>query len=148
MRELTPEEFKYNQLYHTMLAHLAESKRLSSMAFDHTHPVDEYEIIGQNAASLDLGITIRIQYDYDERYDCILYSLPLGTTSASLQIGTDRTLQLYNGAAIAVQQMQSLPHLGIVCSSGDERILTLTGTLTSNGFIEMTGWALSRGIER
>jgi hypothetical protein len=148
-RNDTDADQRYDALYKAALDQRIELSRLSRMAFSYTHPVDEYEIIGSNASGLPgPGLVIRADTDYDERIECILYSLPLGTTSATLQFGTDRTILLYDGAAIAVQQSLVLPHLGLIIGSGDERYLTLTGALTTNGYIDLMGWALSRGNER
>lgn len=146
-RVLTADE-QYDQMYKLHLERTLETQRISRMAFNYAHPVDEYEIVGTNASTLPLGIPIRTQYDSDERYESILVSLPLGTTAAQLNIGTDRQIQLYNGAAITVQQPLILPHLGIVASSGDERYLVISGAGTTQGFISLMGWSLSRGIER
>jgi hypothetical protein len=148
-RNDTVEDQKYNALYKLMLDHRLEAQRIARMAFSYTHPVDEYETIGTNASTLPApGLVIRSDTDYDERIESILISLPLGTTSANLLIGTDRVYPLYSGAAITVQQPLILPHLGIIIGSGDERYLQLAGALTTNGFVELMGYALTRGYER
>jgi hypothetical protein len=147
-RHVLTEDEKYDQMYKLHLNRTMEMQRLSRMAFNYAHPVDEYEIIGTNASTLAVGIPIRMQYDTDERYESILISLPLGTTSAQLNIGSDRQIQLYNGPAITAQQPLVLPHLGIVASSGDARYLIIGGVGTTNGFISLMGWSLSRGVER
>lgn len=147
-RIMLTEDEKYNFLVKQLLDIRLEAQRQSRMAFDYAHPVDEYEVIGVNASTLDLGLPIRTQYDYDERYESITYSLPLGTTAATLQIGTDRTFQLYSGPAITVQQPIVLENQGIIASSGDERYLFITGAGTTNGYINLAGWAMNRGIDR
>lgn len=138
---LSNEEWK-DQLFHLMLSQEQYLKRLTEMAYDYKNPVDEYMPIGAGAA------TVNIQPDYDklEMYECIAYSLPLGTTSATLSFGnsSDRTIQLYSGAAIAVQQPQTLPFLRILSGPNDKRVLTIVGATTTQGYIGLMGHCFER----
>lgn len=117
-------------------------KRLTEMAYNYKNPVDEYQVIGAG------GVSVTIQPDYDqlEMYEAIAYSLPLGTTTATLSFGnsSDRVIQLYSGAALTVQQPQVLPYLRILAGPNDKRVLTLTGATTTQGYIGLMGHCFER----
>ena len=123
-------------------------KRIREMAYDYKNPVDEWAVIGTNASALPNGITINTDYDQTVRYSAILYSLPLGTTSATLSIGTDRVIQLYSGTPLAVQQPVILPHLNMLAVANDKRNLTLAGALTTTGYISLMGHCFEREGDR
>ena len=117
-------------------------KMLMDKAFDFTHPFDEYAPQGNPGPQQSL--TVQSDYDMPERIDSILVVIPVGATNALLQLG-QRTLQLYTGAALAAPLVQSLYAKGIILNSDDPRILTFVGTITSQGYLGLTGFALTRG---
>lgn len=126
-----------------MLSIQQELKRANRQLFDKSNPVDEFVEIAATAAN---GVTtITTDYDSTEIYESILYCLPLGTTSAVMQFGTTRSIPLYSGAAIAVQQPVILPNLGIIVAGGDRRTLTVVGA-TNNGYIGFVGHLLGREL--
>lgn len=116
-------------------------KRISRQLFNYSHPVDEYQKFSSSSQS---PVTIPVDYDLTVLYESALYSLPLGCTSAVLTIGTNRSITLYSGAAITVQQAQILPHLRMVAEPGDKRLLTVAGALTTEGYIGLMGHAYER----
>jgi hypothetical protein len=121
-----------------------EMTRLRRQAFNYANPVDDYEAIGVGAAS----VTIRTEFDISVLYESLMFSLPVGVTSATLQIGTNRAIQLYSGAAIVNQQLQVLPYLRMTAVPNDRRTLTLTGAGTTQGYIGLMGHALEREGDR
>lgn len=143
---LLSEDERYNALFNLMLSQHMYTKRLRRMAFNYSNPVDEYAPIGQTLDNNPVNIVP--DYGTTVIYQTILYSLPIGTTSAVLRIGATRNIQLYNGAATTVQQALTLPHLTIIATANDERILTLAGAGTSDGYINLLGYAFDReGLE-
>ena len=110
--------------------------------FDYSHPADEYA--PQGTASIFSTITIQPDYDMPVRYEHITVIVPVGATSAQLQLG-QRTLVLYSGPALATPLVIALPYTGIILNSDDPRILTFTGTLTTQGYVGMSGFAITRG---
>jgi hypothetical protein len=139
---LTADKFQ-DSLFKLMLDHKLETARIARQAFNFAHPVDEYEVVGQNASTLVNGVQIRRDTGWQQRYQSILYSLGLGVTSAVLVIG-QTTLQLYNGAAIAVQQPVCLNGLGILSGPDDKLALIVGGAATTDGFIKLMGYAFKR----
>jgi len=139
---LSEDEYK-DSLFKLMMDQHLELQRISRQVFNAAHPVDEYEVIGQNASTLANGISIRRDTGWQQRYECIMYSLGLGIISATLALG-ESTMQLYNGPAITTQQTVVLPHLGILSGPGDKAQLTITGVGTSDGFIKLMGYAFMR----
>lgn len=139
---LISEDEKYDALFKLTLSQHNYAKRLQRMAFNYSNPVDEYQMIGQ--ALDDNPVNITPDYGTTEIYRAILFSLPIGTTSAVLQIGSTRKIQLYNGAATTVQNAQILQDLVIVANPSDDRTLTLAGAGTSDGYINLMGWAYDR----
>ena len=131
---------QYAQLYALMLSHEQYSKRLYRAAFDFSNPVDEFQIIGQNASA----VTLVADYGMTEIYESILFSLPLGCTGATLSIGSNRAIPLYSGPALTVQQPVTLMGLSIIAVADDRRELDLTGALTTNGYIGLMGHAFGR----
>lgn len=139
---LIAEDEKYDQLFRLMLSQHEYVKRMHRAAFDFSNPVDEYQFIGQ--ALNDNPVNIIPDYGSTEIYETIVYSLPIGTTSAVLRIGSQRNIQLYNGAATTVQQIQVIQGLVLVAVANDERILTLAGAGTTDGYINLMGHAFDR----
>lgn len=120
---------------------------LSDQAFNYSHPVDEYAPQGMPSPASGAGLlTITVQPDYDmpERIETILVIIPVGATSALLQLG-QRTMQLYSGVALTVPSVINMHVSGVILNSDDPRVLTLTGATTSAGFVQLCGWALTRG---
>jgi len=141
---LSEDEYK-DSLFKLMMDQHLELQRISRQVFNAAHPVDEYEVIGQNTAAAygANGLQIRRDTGWEQRYECIIYSLGLGTTSATLLVG-QQTRQLYNGPALTTQQVTVLPHLGILSGPDDKFALVITGAGTSDGFIELMGYAFKR----
>lgn len=134
-----------DHLLKLMLAVQLELKRANRQLYDHSNPVDEFEIIGAGAQG---GITtIKNDYDSPVIYESILYVLPAGTTSAILQIGSNRSIPLYIGTAITVQQPVILPHLCIEAVGDDRRTLIVVGA-TNNGYIGLMGHAFARELDK
>lgn len=134
--ELTPEDIN-----RVLSLEAARYQRLShDMAFDSSHPVDEYAPIGNPGAIS----TLNVQPDYDmpELIQHVTYILPVGTTAATLQLGP-RYLKLYSGTALTVPIVTSL-HTGLVLNSDDPRQLSLTGA-TDQPYLGLQGFALTRG---
>lgn len=139
---LSADEYK-DTLFKMFLDHKLELQRVNRQLFNYANPIDEYEVIGQNASTLANGIQIRRDTGWQQRYECIMYSLGLGVTSATLVIG-ESTLQLYNGPAVTTQQTVVLPHLGILSGPGDKSALLIGGVGTSDGYIKLMGYAFRR----
>jgi hypothetical protein len=117
-------------------------RSLDDRAFDYSHPVDEYAPQGSPGAVQSL--TVQPDYDMPERITTIMVIIPVGATGASLQLG-QRTWQLYSGAALTTPAILPMPVHGVILNSDDPRILTLTGTITSQPYVGLTGFALTRG---
>jgi hypothetical protein len=117
-------------------------KMLSDKGFDYTHPVDEYA--PQGIPGPIQSLTIQADYDMPERIETILVVVPVGTTSALLQLG-QRSMQLYSGAALVSPLVIAMPVHGLIVNSDDPRILTFTGAVTSQPYLGLTGYALTRG---
>lgn len=111
--------------------------RLSRIAFDHTHPVDQYQ--WSSGAPAINPVTIQPTYEMPERIDHITFSLPPGTTSALLQLG-DRVIPLYGGTALTTQLTSTLQVGGIVLNRSDLRTLTLN-PLAGPFYIGLAGFA-------
>jgi hypothetical protein len=120
-------------------------KMIRDQAFDYTHPVDEYAPQGGNQVIPANGIiTVQSDYDMPEKIESVLVIVPVGATSAALQLG-QRLLTLYAGAALTAPLLWTVPYAGIILNSDDPRILTMTGGLTSPPYLGLTGYALTRG---
>lgn len=115
---------------------------LADKGFDYTHPVDEYA--PQGTPGPVQSLTIQSDYDMPERIETILVVIPVGATSALLQLG-QRSIQYYSGAALTTPLVVSNHVSGIIINSDDPRILTFTGTITSQPYLGLTGYALTRG---
>jgi hypothetical protein len=117
-------------------------RMLADKGFDFTHPVDEYGPQGTPGA---IGsITLQPDYDMPERIESFIVVVPVGATSALMQLG-QRSLQLYAGAALAAPLVIVAPCHGIIINSDDPRNVVFTGTITSQGYFGLTGYALTRG---
>lgn len=138
---LSEDEYK-EQMFKMRLDEIQALKRISRMLYDHSNPVDEYVTIPALAQTNPL--TIPPDYDRLEMYTSMLYCLPLGITAASLNIGTSRTIQLYNGAANATQDAVFLNGLTILAGPDEKRTLTLTGAATSQGYFGLMGHCYDR----
>jgi hypothetical protein len=139
---LLAEDEYQNQVLRLLLSQRLATDRALSLLHDYSAPVDEYLVIGDEAA----GLTFTPDFNrLSEMYECILFSLPLGTTQATLTLGVARPIALYNGPAITVQQPVALPHLNIVVNPGERRELDVQGTLTTNGYIGLMGYAFTGG---
>lgn len=121
-------------------------KMQDDRAFDHSHPVDEYQPQGLSTSSASFPNQLIIQPDYDmpERIEAIFSITPVGATLAVLQLG-QRILTFYSGAALTTPLVQTHQVRGMILNSDDQRVFTLTGALTSAPYIGLTGFALTRG---
>lgn len=139
---LSADEYK-EQMFRTRLEEINTLKRIERMLYDYSNPVDEYITIPTGVPSAN-PLVIQPDYDRLELYTSMLYCLPLGITSATLAIGTSRTIQLYNGAANATQDAIFLNGLTILAGPDDKRTLTIVGTATSQGYFGMMGHCYDR----
>jgi hypothetical protein len=117
-----------------------DMRRLSRQNFDVSNPVEEYQT---SATPVVSPITLMRNYDIPERIESFLVLLPVGITSATLQLG-DRFMQLYQGAATAVVTLVTASNLGIILSPDDVRQLTFVGAATSGASVFLFGHCLER----
>lgn len=119
-----------------------ECIRTNRLLKDASMPFDEY----YDAPDPVPAGAYEIQPDYatECRIESILVSLPVGITAALLELGRERQIILYSGAATTVQTLVNFRDLGIIVSENDRRVLTLTGTMTTGFHIELMGHALVR----
>lgn len=122
---LTEEEHKAAMLQ-LQYALYKEMCRSSRALYDHRHPVEETQwgnTIPPN------GITITPQYEGTARIESILYMLPVGTTSAVLQLDQN-IYPLYGGQTIdnvlTAPVIGSLHNLGVMLDRMNRRALTIT----------------------
>lgn len=128
------EEAMLKLLFHMRQENIRQNRQL----FDHSRPVDEYftSVDAQPAGDF----TIQRNYDQEVRIQSVIASLPIGVTSAVLKLGRERVIPLYSGGATTVQTIVNLQDLGMMLSENDERVLTLTGTMTSGFYIGLAGY--------
>lgn len=117
--------------------------RINRQTYNKSRPVDEYQ--GLNSPTLQL--TWLAEYALQERIESITASLPVGITTAVLQLG-QRFITLYSGAATVVQTLVNLQGLGIIIGESDNRALVMTGAPTTGVFIAMAGFCLERDGDR
>jgi hypothetical protein len=110
--------------------------------FDYSHPFDEYGPPGSPDAVVVSTFQIQPDYDMPERVEHIAYSVPVGTTFASVQLG-QRLIVLYQGTALVTPLVGAL-FTGIILNATDNRIVTFTGA-TGTGYLGLAGFALTRG---
>ena len=135
---------KDNETYmRELLARMVVShERISRLAFDRTHPVDEYisspGIPGPNSADsvpapYTLGVQLTPTWEIPERIDSILVTVPAGVTCAALLLG-DRVIGLYGSATAAAALPEpttySFEPVGMILNRDDNRLLALIGTPT------------------
>jgi hypothetical protein len=104
---------------------------------DYSKPVDEYF----TSAPFAGPCTIVAAYSTQVRIESVTASLPVGITSAVLQLA-DRFITLYSGGATTVQTLVNWTDLGMILVGSDERILTFAGAPTSGIFIALNGHQL------
>jgi hypothetical protein len=109
--------------------------------FDFSHPVDEFQPNGTVIAST---LTVQPDYDMPEKIESITCIVPVGATSATIQLGA-RYLTVYSGAALAVPLIVLLDGIGIILNADDLRQVIFAGALTSSPYLGLTGYALTRG---
>lgn len=134
MTEAQSQETMLKLLFHIRQQNIRQNRQL----FDHSRPTDEYFSSPDPQPAGDF--TIQRDYDQTVRIESILASLPIGITSAVLKLGRERTIPLYSGVATTTQTLVNPQNLGMMLTENDERILTLTGTMTSGFFIALAGW--------
>lgn len=143
--QMTEDEYSEAQLK-LLFGIRQECIRQNRLLFDHSHPVDEYYCAPDAVNAGDFEI--QPDYAMPVRIEGIFASLPIGTTKAVLSLGRERQIILYQGSgatpATTAQTLISIPYGGTVLTDNDRRILTLTGSLTSGFFIQLTGHALER----
>jgi hypothetical protein len=125
------------------LHHMQLAKMANDRSFNYSHPVDEYAPQGGTAVITNT-VTLQPDYDMPERITTITAIIPVGATSANLQLG-QRILNLYSGTALTAPGISVMVVHGIIVNSDDPRILTLGGTLTTAPYLGLTGYALTRG---
>jgi hypothetical protein len=136
----------------TQMALHAELRRLSRQAYDHSRPVDEYKWLSSppQAAAVDTypaSATWLADYTMPVRIESIMYSLPVGITGATVQLGQVH-IPLYAGGATTAQIVNSLPGLGIILDEVDQRMIWFQGAPTSGFSINLAGFALERDGDR
>lgn len=117
-------------------------ERIARQLYDHSNPVDEWS----SSSGVDIAtgsVEIMPDYEIPERIESITASLPVGITSAVLQLG-QRYVVLYSGPATVVQTLINLNDLGMILGRNDKRVLTLAGVLTSGYYINLAGHCLER----
>jgi hypothetical protein len=137
------EHERWTQLFKLFLDIHTVLKRIARKSYNYECPVDEYETIGLTPPN---GIVnLRRDFQADVQYECIVYSLPLGTTTAALNLGASRSIPLYNGAATIVQQAAFIDNLTIQVAADDRCSLSVAGALTSLGYIGLMGHTIEKG---
>jgi len=122
-----------------LLFHIRQqSIRQNRQLFDHSRPSDVYISVPDPQPAGDFEFMP--DYSSTVRIESITASLPVGMTSAVLQIGRERLIPLYVGAATTQQTLVNLQGLGIMATDNDRRVLTLQGNMTSGFFCVLTGF--------
>lgn len=132
-----PDEY----ILRTLVDMRQESIRQSRMLYDHSKPVDEYEY---NQTAFPGPVIIQPQFGLTVRFHTIVFSLPIGITAATLQIGRRFIPLLQVSAATTAQTIGSLQDVGIIAEGNDTRSLSFTGTPTSGYYIGLNGFRLER----
>lgn len=135
--EMTDAE--YQETIAKLLFHIRqENIRQNRQLYDHSKPLDTY----YTAVDPQPAGDYEIQPDYSStvRVESITASLPIGMTSAVLQLGRERIIPLYVGGATTAQTLVNLQGLGIMLTDNDRRVLTLQGNMTSGFFITLAGF--------
>lgn len=117
---------------------------MKDMTFDYSHPVDEYAPIGNPGPQQSL--TVQSDYDMPERIEHITCVIPVGATSATLQLGP-RYLQLYSSVSSSapVPSQPAVPASGVAQQNTNTypvSVVVSAGTLTNvavNGVTVGTG---------
>lgn len=135
-----------DQIHQILAVKMIKYQQLSdNRLFDYSHPVDDYAPQGNGGAALTFqSISVQCDYDMPVRYENVTVIVPVGATGATLQLG-QRTLVLYSGAALTIPQVITLPYTGIILNSDDSRVLTFTGSVTTQGYVGLSGFAITRG---
>lgn len=122
--------------HHIQEMHMA-TLRMERKLFEYAHPVDEY--ISSPGAPASNPVIWQPTWEHPEKIEHILYSLPIGTTSAILTLG-DRIIPLYAGAALTTALTNDLTMGGLILGRDDARFLTLL-PLAGPFHIELCGYA-------
>lgn len=122
--------------HHIQAMRLAQERMLRKL-FEYSHPVDEY--ISSAGAPASNPVEWQPSWEHPEKIDHIIFSVPVGTTSAVLTLG-DRTITLYAGAALTAALTNSLPVGGMILGRDDARFLNLL-PLAGPFHIELCGYA-------
>lgn len=136
--ELTDAE--HDETLLKLLFHIRqENIRSNRQLFDHSRPVEEWF----NAPDSQPAGEFEIQPNYaiPVRVDGAFFSLPVGMTSAVLNLGRERTITLYSGVATTTQLVLNMNDLGFMLTENDRRTLVLTGTMTTGFYAGLYGWA-------
>lgn len=121
-----------------------ESIRQNQMLKNHSMPFDEFFNAPDPVLASAGPFEIQPDFATECRIESILVSLPVGITLALLELGRERQIILYSGAATTVQTLVNFRDLGIIVSENDRRLLTLAGVMTTGFHIELMGHALVR----
>lgn len=105
---------------------------------DYSRPVDEYFVSQSPFAG---PIYIVAAFSSQVRIESLTASLPVGITSAILQLG-DRFIPLYSGTATTAQTLVNWNDLGMILVGSDERVLTYAGAPTTGTYIALSGHQL------
>lgn len=136
--ECDTEQAKLQMLF----AHRQELLRQSRKLYDYSHPVDEWV----SDATPNAGpIEIQPDYEIPERIEQITASLPIGITSATLQLGQRNIILAAHGAtATTSQTLVSLSYIGMILGRSDRRVLSFTGVPTTGFYIGLGGHCIER----
>jgi hypothetical protein len=118
--------------------------RIARQTYNTSRPLDEYA--GVNSPP-PLNVSWLAEYAITVRVESILASLPVGITSATLQLG-QRYIPMYNGPATTAQLLWNPQGLGIILGESDNRAIVFTGAPTSGYFVQLSGYALERDGDR
>jgi hypothetical protein len=125
-------------------------ERTARLAFDQSHPVDEYQWtqgIPQNPAAAPAPYTAAIQltasWEVPERIESIIATVPVGATAAIVKLA-DRWINIHpnTGTALTAPATVSYLGLGIILNRDDDRLLLFEGTITAGPCgLELMGFA-------
>lgn len=141
VREMTEDE-STEAMLKLLLGIRQENIRQSRMLYDHSRPIEEYAGVldPQPAGDFD----IMPSYSICSKIDNITASIPVGTTAATLFLGTERIIPLYAGTAATTQIIVNIRGFGALLTDNDRRFLRLAGTMTTGFFIMLSGYAQER----
>lgn len=137
-RTITPAQVLLDQFNDQRL----QARRQERMMYDFSHPVDEYVATGPLGWPNGGVMNIVPTWEVTERIEAIIVGLPIGVTSAIVQL-SDRYIPIYVGPALAQSQTFVLQNVGIIMQRDDARQLNLLPVALNIGpvLFELTGFA-------